>query len=529
MSLPNRWDTTPNKPVDPPSATSKLPSSHLEVPKAAGTPNPLRKIDLQSALQYGQGQGYPPLHAFVRQFVREHLHPNVPYNDGPDVILTCGATDGFSKAIQVLNNEWYEGHDPIEAKEGLLCEEYAYMGAIQTARPRGMNIVPVGIDDEGMRAEGQGGLRDVLENWDYGRGRLPHVMYTVTIGQNPTSGTLGVKRRKELYALCQQYDIIIIEDDPYWHLQYPSSAPHQPPTNYNSPKSSGYPFLDSLVPSYLSVDTDGRVVRLDTFSKTVAPGCRLGWLTGQPALIERMLRMTETSTQQPSGFVQSMIAELLIGPPSDKGGHGSGGLQNGKGWEYDGWVRWLEGLRGQYESRMNEMCDSLEKGRGIVQYRIGLGNGTKPGEAVDDEWTQVRQIYPYSFVRPLGGMFIWVRFDFGTHPLVAAVPQQRLALALWVFWTTKPFRVLVAPGTIFAPSDAIRARDAWKCFRLCFAAVPRTDVGPIADRFVAGVKAFWNMRDPRAIDKLLEDVDDDGPFMASAEAAQGMASVTGLC
>ncbi len=121
-----------------------------------------------------------------------------------------------------------------------------------------------------------------------------------SIGQNPTGVTLGVDRRADLYALCHKYDVIIIEDDPYWYLQYPSAIRSSPSPPRKQVSGSGYSFLDSLVPSYLSLDTDGRVIRLDTFSKTVAPGCRLGWTTAQPALVERMLRIAETSTQQPS-------------------------------------------------------------------------------------------------------------------------------------------------------------------------------------------------------------------------------------
>jgi DNA-binding transcriptional MocR family regulator len=111
---------------------------------------------------------------------------------------------------------------------------------------------------------------------------------------------LSVERRKAIYALCSKYDIIIVEDDPYWYLQFPSADVEEAKSR-NQPvpqisraeppvKSSGYPFLDSLVPSFLSIDVDGRVIRLDTFSKTVAPGCRLGWVTAQPDLIERFLR-----------------------------------------------------------------------------------------------------------------------------------------------------------------------------------------------------------------------------------------------
>lgn len=108
------------------------------------------------------------------------MHPNCPYKGGPEVILTNGNTDGLGKCLSAFNNEWSEDKDWVRDREGLLVEEFAYMNAVQAAKPRGMNIVPVGIDDEGMRAEGKGGLRDVLENWDHKRGKMPHLMYTVT-------------------------------------------------------------------------------------------------------------------------------------------------------------------------------------------------------------------------------------------------------------------------------------------------------------------------------------------------------------
>jgi DNA-binding transcriptional MocR family regulator len=120
------------------------------------------------------------------------------------------------------------------------------------------------------------------------------------MGDNPTSGVVGMKRRKEIYALASKYDIVIIEDDPYWYLQYPSAAVHeakargydtlQGQQTHKPVTASGYEFIDSLIPSYLSIDVDGRVIRLDTFSKTVAPGCRLGYVTAQPEVIERLTR-----------------------------------------------------------------------------------------------------------------------------------------------------------------------------------------------------------------------------------------------
>ncbi|KAF3009469.1 hypothetical protein E8E13_002552 [Curvularia kusanoi] len=538
-SHPNRWKPTPNRPVDPPAddpPTARLdeltisngkgkgkhdepPAARLLVPHDAHTPDPLHKIDLMSALQYGQAQGYPPLYYFIRQFTRENLHPFVPYKDGPEVILTCGSTDGFSKTIQALSNEWSAEHDPVNERPGLLCEEYAYMNAIQTARPRGLNIAPVKIDDEGMLAKGPGGLEDVMENWDFSKGRRPHLMYTVTIGQNPTSGTLSVARRTEIYAVCVKYDIVIIEDDPYWYLQFPSSSPGV--LNAKPKKSSGFDFLDSLIPSYLSVDYQGRVVRLDTFSKTVAPGCRLGWITTQPALAERILRITETSTQQPSGFVQSMIAELLMGP-SSANDPGRGGAADGSGWKVDGWVRWLEGLRGNYERRMQTMCDVLDRGRSVV--KTGRRRSLSFVADSDDEWAVVEKSQIYSFVRPLGGMFVWVRFDFNTHPLADEVPHARLSQALWVFWTQKPYLCLVAPGSMFAPTPEIRDKDAYNCVRLCFAACPAEDVKPISKRFVDGAQAFWRIRKKSTIDKLLEEEEAE-----NLDHVAGMAVLSGMC
>ncbi|MCJ1354078.1 MAG: hypothetical protein MMC33_004065 [Icmadophila ericetorum] len=515
-ALPQRFVPTPNKPVDPPAqvpTSDTSIASQVVVPKVDNEPDPLLKIDLKTALQYGTAQGYPPLYSFLRQFTRENLHPNVPYTGGPEIILTCGNTDGFAKTLDCLSNPWIEGKDWVRDRPGLLVEKFAYMNAIQAARPRGMNIVPVAIDAEGMLAAGPGGLEDVLENWDFTRGKRPHLIYTVTIGQNPTSGTLGVQRRRDIYAVCCKYDVLIVEDDPYWYLQFPSANAHSLAArgiphnssplpsydsiagtqNYNSPKSSGYPFLDSLVPSYLSVDTQGRVIRLDTFSKTVAPGCRLGWITAQPAIVERFLRITEASTQQPSGFVQSIIAELIMGSQSDSG---SGGAKDGSGWNTSGWVRWLEGLRGNYERRMNVMCTVLEDGKELVK-------SGRRGSLADDGWSVIEKTLLYDFVWPLGGMFIWVKVNLQSHPLFKKISPAKLARALWVFNTEKPYLLLVAPGAMFSPTEEISEKEGWSYFRLCFAAVDNNVLEDMAKRYVSALQAFWQKKNLDDIEEIL--------------------------
>lgn len=199
VARPARFDPTPNDPIDPPpeddgqqtsvpsksvsqltlNSTSKHQDT-ITVPHTSHAADQLGKIDLDTALQYGTAQGYPPLYGFLRQLTRENLHPNCPYEGGPEIILSCGNTDGFSKVLQLLTDEWSEEKDWIRDRDGLLVEKFAYMNALQTAKPRGLNIVPVEVDDEGMIVEGKGGLRDVLEGWDFAKGRRPRVMYTVT-------------------------------------------------------------------------------------------------------------------------------------------------------------------------------------------------------------------------------------------------------------------------------------------------------------------------------------------------------------
>ncbi|KAF7716409.1 Uncharacterized protein PECH_005300 [Penicillium ucsense] len=475
-------------------------ADRLVIPKEVPTTDPSQKIDLSTALQYGTAQGYPPLFSFLRKFTREHLHPNVPYADGPDIVLSCGNTDGFSKAVELFTNIWNPDRDWIQQREGVLCEEFTYMNAIQTIRPRGLNIVTVAVDAQGMVAHGKGGLEDVLSNWDFRRGRRPHLMYTVTIGQNPTGGNLSIERRKEIYALCSKFDVIIVEDEPYWNLQFPSayekeihhrggstamSTPYD--RSYNAEgKSSGYAFLDSLVPSYLSIDTEGRVVRLDTFSKTVAPGSRLGWITAQPAVIERITRITEVSTQQPSGFVQAIVAQTIIGEQlTDKA------TRDSRSWHMDGWVRWLEGLRGGYERRMNDMCTILEENK----YLYSEESCEDPSSVAEhgNDWEVVERTQMLDFVWPKGGMFAWVELHLENHPLRAKYSEQRLSKAFWVHLTQKPHVCLVGPGQIFAAGPS-SVQKQHRYIRVSFAPMDPGDVASYTNRLIDGFRSFWKRK-----------------------------------
>ncbi|KAK2763102.1 hypothetical protein FQN54_009736 [Arachnomyces sp. PD_36] len=526
VALPSRFKPTPNEPYPEgcleydtlDDAPTVVPTSgKLTVPKESDNTNKRKKIDLATALGRSDGEGYLPLVSFLRQFTQRNLHPNVPYAGGPEIVLTCGNTDGFAKTIEVLTNPWNEDRDWEREREGMLCESFAYPNAIQAAAPRGLNIVPVRMDEQGMVVLGHGGLADVLDNWDYSRGKRPHILYTVTIGQNPTGATLSVERRRSIYTLCCQYNIVIVEDEPYWHLQYPSAErlaaqyKGNKPTattqghaqNYNSDgKSSGFEFLDSLVPSYLSIDSQGRVVCLDTFSHSIAPGSRLGWLTAQPRIVEQILHLTETTTQQPSGFSQSMIAGLIMGPQT--GANEDPRSKVHTSWRVDGWVRWLEGLRGDYERRMQTMCTILEENKFILLEAVeqkqkkqhsshrtfGFGSGSS--DIVGGEWELVHKVQMFDFSWPQAGLFVWLHLRLDTHPLHHLVEEKKLAGALWKHLIKKPYLCVVSPGAWFSSTKEITEQSsAWSYFRVSFASMDASDVGDVSRALVEGFRTFW--------------------------------------
>ncbi|KAL8418320.1 hypothetical protein RB594_001795 [Gaeumannomyces avenae] len=563
---PERWTPTLNDPSDP-NATAESPRgwgaaapAHITVPKSAAGPDPMKKIDLATALQYGLAQGYPPLLSWVRQFTREHLHPNVPYRDGPEVLLTVGSTDGFSKTVELLINPWSEhrGDDPRD-RPGVLCERFAYCPALGQAQAKGAQVVAVNADSGGMCVDGPGGLEDVLANWDESKGRRPHLMYTVTMGHNPTGIVLSVERRKAIYEVCCKYDVIIAEDDPYWYMQFPSAeieeaksrgkpAPETRPA-YQPEKSSGFPFLDSMVPSFLNFDVEGRVIRLDTFSKTVAPGCRLGWVTAQPAIAQKLITISEGTTQQPSGFVQSMISELVMGSQPQASTLAWLSLRTNaeraafRGWQMDGWVRWLAGLRGEYERRMNRVCRILDEGSVQIKQSTAIVRSNSNGSSSSDggsssrspgrrllgpEWGVITKKPLFEFDWPRGGMFVWLRVLFESHPLWGAPRKGKqdepaagvmdgpaLSGALLMLLTRRPYLAVVSPGVIFSADADVAKKDAWAYYRICFAAEADERIEPLSHAFVEGVQRFFRIKTVQEVEDLLEDF----PFAAAGVQA----------
>jgi aromatic amino acid aminotransferase I len=224
-----------------------------------------------------------------------------------------------------------------ERGDYILTEEYAFASALETAAPLGIRIAAVKMDEQGLLPEA---MDELLTNWDEkARGAAkPHLLYTVPSGQNPTGATQSAQRRAEVYKVCQKHDVLIVEDEPYYFLQmqpYKAGVP---------PPSSRDEFLKVLLPSFLKIDADGRVLRLESFSKVLSPGSRVGWIVGSEQVVERFARHFESSNQNPSGFAQLALFKLLD-----------------EEWGHSGYLDWLMHLRMQYTRRRDALLEACEK------------------------------------------------------------------------------------------------------------------------------------------------------------------------
>lgn len=230
-------------------------------------------------------------------------------------------------------------------------------------------------------------------------------------------------------------DVIIVEDDPYYFLQYP---PYQPDTPAVDPQLPTDDFLASLTPSILSLDTQGRVIRLESFSKTLFPALRLGYFVANPIFTERLLRATEVDTQDPAGLSQAFTLGLI---------NSWGGI--------DGFLGWMQVLRTQYRVRRDWLLGAFsqhfevlaaadsplpgEQGS-VVCLRVGAGGGGGGGD---------RLVPVFSFVDPTAGMFVWAEFYFAGVTRFKEIaggagadkgtadPEQVFAEELWAAWANE--------------------------------------------------------------------------------------------
>ncbi|KAH7043988.1 pyridoxal phosphate-dependent transferase [Macrophomina phaseolina] len=279
--------------------------------------------DLSVALNYGYAAGSPQALRFVTEHV-ELIH-EPPYHDW-ECSLTCGTSSAIEIALRMFCNR----------SDWVLVEEFTYSGTIDAIKAQGLNILGVKMDECGLSPED---LDLKLSTWNTSTGKRPFVLYTIPSGQNPTGTTQDTERKRAIYEVAEKHDLYIIEDDPYYFLQLGDSSLQD-----GFSRTSIDEYFRDLPASYLSLDVSGRVMRLDTTSKILAPGLRCGWMTASSQVVDKFLAHTETSTVSASGPSQVMLYKLLD-----------------ETWGHRGFLEWLLHLSHQYRHRLNLLLDACQR------------------------------------------------------------------------------------------------------------------------------------------------------------------------
>ncbi|KAG1738366.1 pyridoxal phosphate-dependent transferase [Suillus paluster] len=323
------------------------------------------------------------------------------------VLLTLGNSDGITKVYRLLG----------EKGDHFLTDEFSFPSMTNSPLAYGVKWVGIKMDSGGIIPEE---LEKVLVKWERAH-RINKVGCIIRVGQNPTGSTLSVDRRKKIYAIAQKWDLIIIEDDPYYFLQY--DIPQTSRTSAD-PDEFIQDFRSTLIPTFLSMDVDGRVLRIDTLC--LPPECDWVGLQAIKLFHQKLADYTDSSTQPPHAFGQMFVTEML-------GEHG---------WKVEGFSRWLKSLRLDYQRRRDFLLDVFQR--------------------------EVESTGYASVNCPEAGMFVWIEVFFERHPrfvreqysggspVVAQTNTEHLLKELFE-------RLMNTQGVVFIPSStfAIPENPLW--------------------------------------------------------------------
>jgi 2-aminoadipate transaminase len=276
------------------------------------------------ALQYGPTEGYLPLRELIAQMTScQSLQVT------PDNILI---TSGSQQALDML------GRIFINPGDHIIVESPTYLGALQAWSMYGAEYVPVPSDQDGIQTD------QLEEAFRAG----PKAIYVIPNFHNPTGVTIPFERRQRLIEVAGHFGVPIIEDDPYGKLRFEGDE----------------------IPSLLEMDQsakpqlgqqiyDGNIIQLGTFSKTMAPGMRLAWVTAPAEVIRKLVMAKQGADLQTATFNQIVAYEVAR----------------------DGFLdQHIELIRKVYRERRDVMLESLEE---------HMPAGVR--------WTH-----------PRGGLFLWV-------------------------------------------------------------------------------------------------------------------------
>jgi 2-aminoadipate transaminase len=326
---------------------TQIPASELAETAAAV----LRRSGASLAMYNSDGpQGYRGLRDFVVDKVSGRAAITC---SADDVLITSGSGQGLDLVYRLL----------LEPGDTVLVEEFSYGGAISKLKRLGVNIVGVPLDHDGIRMDA---LARIIE--DLGRqGVVPKMIYTIPTIQNPSGSILPLERRRELIARSAKHGVPIFEDECYADLIWTTDAP---------------PSLYSLDPRH--------VIHVGSFSKTLAPALRLGYVIADWEAMSRLVAMKRESDSGTGAIEQMVVADYFA---KEFASH-------------------ITALNKVLSGKLDTMIDALEK---------EFGTAFEP-------W------------RPKGGIFLWIKLpdEIDVRKLVAPAAAAGIAFNPGPEWSCNP-------------------------------------------------------------------------------------------
>ncbi|HEY5222655.1 MAG TPA: PLP-dependent aminotransferase family protein [Microbacteriaceae bacterium] len=274
------------------------------------------------ALQYGSGQGVPKL----REQILEVMALEGISGSADDVVVTTGSQHALELFAKLF----------IDPGDVVLAEGPSYVTAMVIFKSYQADVEHVPMDEHGLIPQA---LREHIARVK-SAGKRIKFLYTVPTFHNPAGVTLSEERRPEILEIARANDILVLEDNPYGLLYFGQEPPK----------------------ALRSIEADG-VVYLGTFSKTLAPGFRVGWALAPHAIREKLILANEAAVLSPSSFTQLVISEYLSGAD---------------------WRGQIDTFRGVYRERKEAMLSALQE-----------------------------QLPELTWTNPNGGFYVWVTLPEG--------------------------------------------------------------------------------------------------------------------
>lgn len=301
------------------------------------------------ALQYSITEGYTPLRNTLKARMEKQGNFNPLYDE---LIITSGAQQGNELSCKVL----------LDEGDTLICEAPSFIGSLNAFKSYHVNLVGVELESDGINIEM---LEDAIKS-----NKNVKLLYLIPNFQNPTGQTMSLEKRKAVLELAQKYDFVILEDNPYGDLR----------------------FAGTDLPTIKSMDTDGHVIYTGSMSKVLAPGLRVGYVSGHKDIVSKIIVCKQVADVHTNIWAQ-VVADTYMT-------------------QYD-FDKHLMALKDIYRKKCNLMLDSIKK---YMSSKI-------------------------KFTVPQGGLFIWCTLPEGCDMMGFCSKA------------VQEYKVAVVPGTAFTINE----------------------------------------------------------------------------